>query len=46
MKSIFLGANGLERQFSHHRMMLTNKILVRKGGGGGRKNLNQQIFKS
>ena len=34
MKSIFLGANGLERQFSQHRMMLTNKILVRKGGGG------------
>ena len=41
MKSLLLGATGLERQFSRHGMMLTIKILVRGGGGG----LIQPIFK-
>ena len=34
MKSLLFGATGLERQFSHHEMMLTIQILVRRGGGG------------
>ena len=33
MKSLLLGATGLERQFSRHGMMLTIKILVQGGGG-------------
>ena len=33
MKSLIFGATGLERQFSHHEMMLTIQILVRRGGG-------------
>ena len=34
VKSLLLGATGLERQFSRHGMMLTIKILVQGGGGG------------
>ena len=43
MKSLLFGATGLERQFSHHEMMLTIQILVRRGGGGG--GLTSQTFK-